>query len=35
MPDDAQSWPELVVKATGDDTEPVIIVAGDLDASGA
>jgi anti-anti-sigma factor len=36
MPDDnAVPWPdELVVKATGDDSNPVIIVAGELDASG-
>jgi anti-anti-sigma factor len=36
MPDDdAVPWPdELVVKATGNDSNPVIIVAGEFDASG-
>jgi anti-anti-sigma factor len=35
MPDDMQHWPELLrVEATGDDTDPVIVVEGELDASG-
>jgi anti-sigma B factor antagonist len=35
MPDDAVPSPdELVVKATGDDSNPVIVVAGELDATG-
>jgi anti-sigma B factor antagonist len=35
MPDDVEQWPELLrVEATGDDTDPVIVVDGELDASG-
>jgi anti-sigma B factor antagonist len=36
MPDDdaVPSPDELVVKATGDDSNPVIVVSGELDASG-
>jgi anti-anti-sigma factor len=36
MPDDAQPWPDgpFRAEATGDDTEPVIIVEGELDMSG-
>jgi anti-sigma B factor antagonist len=35
MPDDDELWrDQLVVKAIGDDTDPVIVVAGELDASG-
>jgi anti-sigma B factor antagonist len=35
MPHDIESWSDqLVVKAIGDETDPVIIVAGEFDASG-
>jgi anti-anti-sigma factor len=35
MPDDKEHWPELLsVGATGDSTDPVIVVEGELDASG-
>ena len=36
MPDEAEPWPDQLfrVEATGGDTEPVIIVEGELDASG-
>jgi hypothetical protein len=36
MPDDAQPWTDgpFRAEATGDDTEPVIIVEGELDMSG-
>ena len=36
MPDDdAEPWPdEFRAKATGDDTDPVIVLQGELDASG-
>jgi hypothetical protein len=31
MPDDVEPWPdEFVVKAIGDDTDPVILVSGEL-----
>jgi anti-sigma B factor antagonist len=36
MPDDAEPWPAALFRAeaTGDDIDPVIIVEGELDASG-
>jgi anti-anti-sigma factor len=36
MPDEAEPWPVALFRAeaTGDDREPVIIVEGELDASG-
>jgi anti-sigma B factor antagonist len=36
MPDDAAPWPESLFRAEarGDDIEPVIVVEGELDASG-
>ena len=35
MPDDMEHWPKLLhVEATGDDADPVIVVEGELDASG-
>jgi anti-sigma B factor antagonist len=36
MPDDAEPWPDALfrVAAAGDDTEPVIIVEGELDMNG-
>ena len=36
MPDDAEPWPVALfhAEATGDDIDPVIIVEGELDASG-
>jgi anti-sigma B factor antagonist len=36
MPDDGEPWPEALFRAeaTGDDIDPVIILEGELDASG-
>jgi anti-sigma B factor antagonist len=36
MPDDAEPWPyeQFHVEATGDDTDSIIVVEGDLDRSG-